>query len=498
MARKNRAKNAPATQRFSDGITNPLLRIGNYTRNTFSATFYGPEFSSLNRTQLEWAYQSSWLCGLAVDILAEDMTREGIELKGIDPELAERLEAQFDNKGIWGDLTDTIKWSRLYGGSIAVMLIDGEDMSTPLNIAGLSRGSFKGLYALDRWQVMPSNDLVQELGRDFGKPVSYEILPGVSGFQLPGKNAKVHHSRVLRFDGVTLPFYLRQAYQYWGASVLERVFPRIKAFDEATQSAAQLLSKVYLRYYKVKGLRQVLTNEQAAKGFRRQMDVVREMQGIEGMTVGDAEDDFQTFSYTFAGLPDVLLQFGQQVSGAIGVPLVRLFGQSPVGFNSTGEMDLRLYYDDVKRQQDASLRENLKRLLKVMYASETGRPADADMSFEFRPLWQLRAETQATTAQTNAATIMQAFDAQLISAPRALEELKRQSAVTGIFSTITDEEIQEAREQEDVEPPELGAMNEVQADPIGEVVQAATVEDRTANPSDREGVPGRDKPADAG
>ena len=496
MAKKSRAKSTDR-QKFNDGIMNPLLRVGDYTRNTFSATHYAPQFLSLNRTQLEWAYQSSWLCGLAVDILAEDMTREGIELKGIDPELAERLEAQFDNKGIWGDLTDTIKWSRLYGGSIAVMLIDGDDMSQPLDPKSIAKGSFKGLYALDRWQVMPSPNLVQKLGRDFGKPVSYEILPGVSGFQLPGKNAQVHHSRVLRFDGVTLPFYLRQSYQFWGASILERVLPRIRAFDEATQSAAQLLSKVFLRYYRVKGLRDILTNEVAARGFKRQMDVVREMQGIEGMTLGDIEDDFQTFNYSFQGLPDVLLQFGQQVSGAIGVPLVRLFGQSPVGFNSTGEMDLRLYYDDVKRQQDAVLRENLKRLLRVMYVSMTGEMPDSALTFEFRPLWQLRAEVQATTAQSNVATIMQAYDSQLISAPRALEELKKQSAVTGIFSTITDEEIEEAEEQEDVAPPEFGGMNEeTQGLPAGGMVPEAALEGRQADHPDRPGVPGREEPGD--
>jgi hypothetical protein len=36
----------------------------------------------------------------------------------------------------------------------------------------------------------------------------------------------------------------------------------------------------------------------------------------------------------------VLLQFAQQLSGALNIPLTRLFGQSPAGMNSTGEGDL--------------------------------------------------------------------------------------------------------------------------------------------------------------
>jgi hypothetical protein len=47
------------------------------------------------------------------------------------------------------------------------------------------------------------------------------------------------------------------------------------------------------------------------------------------MTLMDKSDDFQTHSYSFAGIADVILRFAEQVSGATGIPLVRLFGQSP-------------------------------------------------------------------------------------------------------------------------------------------------------------------------
>ena len=79
-------------------------------------------------------------------------------------------------------------------------------------------------------------------------------------------------------------------------------------FDLATEGAAQLLSKAYLRFYKVEGLRDILTNDLAAKGFLKQMDYIRMFQGIEGMTIGDSSDDFQTMQYTFTGIPEVMLQ----------------------------------------------------------------------------------------------------------------------------------------------------------------------------------------------
>ena len=85
------------TQRFADGVSNALLRVGQNTPNTFQKTRYVQEFKSLERNQLEWAYQGSWICGLAVDIIAEDMTREGVDIKASDPTVVDKINTQMDD-----------------------------------------------------------------------------------------------------------------------------------------------------------------------------------------------------------------------------------------------------------------------------------------------------------------------------------------------------------------------------------------------------------------
>jgi phage-related protein (TIGR01555 family) len=459
---RNNKRVGRRTQRFADGVSNALLRIGPNTQNTFQKTRYIPEFKSMERNQLEWAYQGSWICGLAVDIIAEDMTREGVDIKASDPAVVDKINTQMDDLGVWNSLCDAIKWSRLYGGSIAVMLIDGDDMSKPLG--KIRPGSFKGLYVLDRWQLDQTlGSTVQTLGADFGKPEFYTIVSGSSDVSIPSQ--RIHYSRVIRFEGRRLPYNIRRAYNGWGASILETVFDRIAMFDLATEGAAQLLSKAYLRYYKVEGLRDILTNDLAAKGFLKQMDYIRMFQGIEGMTLGDSSDDFQTMTYTFTGIPEVMLQIGQQISGAIGVPLVRLFGQSPTGFNSTGESDLRTYYDNVKHDQDSDLRPGMKRLLNVMYESEMGTPPGDDFSFEFKSLWQMTNEQKAQAATGMAGAIIQALQADAITTSVAMKELRKLSDVIGLFSSISDEDIDEAEEMDNgLMPPALGGMNEGQVE----------------------------------
>lgn len=167
--------------------------------------------------------------------------------------------------------------------------------------------------------------------------------------------------------------------------------------------------------------------------------------------------------YTFTGIPEVMLQIGQQISGAIGVPLVRLFGQSPTGFNSTGESDLRTYYDNVKHDQDSDLRPGMKRLLNVMYESEMGTPPADDFSFEFKSLWQMTNEQKAQAATGMAGAIIQALQADAITPSVAMKELRKLSDVIGLFSSITDEDIDEAEEADNgLMPPTFGGLNEGQ------------------------------------
>ena len=53
---RNNKRVGRRTQRFADGVSNALLRIGPNTQNTFQKTRYIPEFKSMERNQLEWAY----------------------------------------------------------------------------------------------------------------------------------------------------------------------------------------------------------------------------------------------------------------------------------------------------------------------------------------------------------------------------------------------------------------------------------------------------------
>lgn len=462
MSRKNRSNrgNAPAKTAapasgkawsVGDSFANFEARVGFGTGNQTSASGYQFDFISRNRVQLEAMYRSSWIVGQAVDVVAEDMTRAGIDHEGeIDPGDTAKLDREFERMVLWDRICDTSKWSRLYGGAVAVMLIDGQNMNTPLRPETVGKGQFKGLLVLDRWLVQPTlQDLVQDFGPDFGMPKFYDVVADSMAL----KRQRIHHSRVLRLDGVDLPYWQRVSENLWGQSVIERLFDRLIAFDSTTAGAAQLVYKAHLRTYKVEGLRDIIaTGGPALEGLLKQIDMIRRFQSNEGMTLMDSKDEFEAHQYAFSGLDNVLLQFGQQLSGALGIPLVRLFGQSPSGMNATGESDLKTYYDNIKQQQERRLSGPLTRMMSVLFQSVLGSPMPDDYNFQFRHLLQLSEVERADVAQKNTDTVLSAYDAGIISQQTALQELRQSSEVTGIWSNITDELINGA----DDELPEPG------------------------------------------
>lgn len=442
----------------ADSFVNLAARLGYGAGSLQDHASFTVDYVSRIPSTLEAAYRSNWLCGKVIDAYAQDMTRAGIEIlsDGMDPDDVEQMHEDIERLKIWHELTDAVKWGRLYGGGIVVMLIDGQDLSTPLRLDTVGKDQFKGLLALDRWQVDPTlGELVTEYGPELGMPKYYRVTPAAKALI----NEKIHHSRVIRIDGLELPFRQRLAENGWGQSVLERLWDRVIAFDSTTEGAAQLVYKAHLRTLKIDKLREIVaTGGAALAGLKKQIEFMRSSQTNEGMTVLDGTDEFETHTYTFAGLDDLLLQFGQQLSGATGIPLVRLFGQSPAGLNSSGESDLRTYYDNVAQEQDQKLRPGLNKVLELAHRSTFGKPLPEGFGFEFVPLWQLTEDQKADVLAKKTAAICDAYNAGIVSWSVALKELRQAARVTGVFTNITDEDINEAEsapppgELEDIDP----------------------------------------------
>jgi phage-related protein (TIGR01555 family) len=172
-------------------------------------------------------------------------------------------------------------------------------------------------------------------------------------------------------EGDSLPFQQAQTENGWGMSVVERIFERIQAFDTATVGTTQLIHKAHLRTYSIENCARYWLPVVTWKGADAHLDMIREFQTIEGMTSWTV----RTSSRRTAIRSLVwLMSFCALLSRfpALRVSLVRLFGQSPAGFN-TGDGDLENYYSRVNSLQERRLRRHIRWLLDISWRSLFGQ-----------------------------------------------------------------------------------------------------------------------------
>ena len=442
--------------KVGDSFENFAARLGIGAENYATQSTYGFNPITRIRTLLEWMYRGSWLVGKAVDCIPQDMCKRGIKFVGIqDLKRIEGLKHGIRRYGLWQSVMMTLTWARLYGGAICVMMIKGQDVSTPLRVETIKKGQLQGFLVLDRWMVEPSlEDLVTDMDdADLGKPRFYTITADAPA--LP--RLRVHHSRVMRFVGVELPYWQMIAENMWGMSVLERLYDRLVAFDSATQGASQLMYRADIRTYSVEGLRKIIAaGGPAYDALIAQIKHNSLWQANERMFIIDSADKFERQQYAFSGISDTILQFGQQISGAIDIPLTRLFGQSPAGMNATGESDLITYYDGIQQRQETDLRPRLGKPLRAIARSE-GIDDDGITDYAFTPLWQLTEEQKSVIAEKTTAMVIASTEAGLTSEKTALKELRSQSGLTGYWTQITDEDIDKA---DDRTPPSQAEVAE--------------------------------------
>ncbi len=187
-------------------------------------------------------YRESWLAMRIIDMPSEDMTRAWYKLNtnldAVDIAALRKLEAKHS---IRQELANAIRWARLYGGSLALMAIRGDEdrLDQPLLPEDIFPGSFQGLLVLDRTMGLePSLELVSDLeDPDFGLPAYYTV-----NIELDNRHTvRIHHSRLLRFVGRELPYAETVSESYWGASEMEHIWDELQKRNATSANIAQLV-----------------------------------------------------------------------------------------------------------------------------------------------------------------------------------------------------------------------------------------------------------------
>lgn len=371
----------------------------------------------LNQPTLEAMYRGNWLARKIVDIVPDDMTREWRTWQA-DEAQVEAIEEVEKRLGLQSKVTLALQWARLYGGAAIYIGTKDVDTSQELLPERISKDGIKFLHVLSRHELNPGdieNDLMSPF---FGQPKFYELANGLGG------QFKIHRTRIVPFFAMEIPG-ARQTNEQWSDPVLQVVNDAVMNATSSEQHIASLLPEMKTDVISVPGLSEILSTPDGTSRLTNRFALAATLKSLHNVLLLEggpesAAEKWETRQLNFAGLPDLAKLYLQIAAGAADIPVTRLLGQSPAGMNSTGESDVRNYYDNLSSRQKNELSQTLYHLDEMVIRCALGsRPAE--VYYVWAPLWQMSEKEKAEVAKSKAET-SKIYDGMGIFAPEALAE----------------------------------------------------------------------------
>lgn len=384
----------------ADGFVNLMTKYGT-SKDTSEQYKFAPE-PQIPDNLLTMFYEGNGLFSKIIDAPADEAMKHGFTLEDVsDHKIIDFYQEAMEELDFEETAMTALKWARLYGGSIAVMLInDGRGLEEPLDWRNIK--SIDDIRVYDRSIIQPDyvsmysytpDDPFRTRGSRLGLPERYQVFSKYGSFT-------VHDSRCLVFRNGILPEGASNSvYQFWGQPEYVRINKAIRDAEVAHGSAPKLLDRSVQAIYKMRDLSAELATEEGEERLLRRLQIIDMARGMMNSIAIDSEGeeyDFRTFQ--FSGVNDVIGASCNMLSAVTNIPQVILFGQKVGGLGNGDDTSMENWYSYVERIQRRMVKSNLRYLFSILFQAglSTGEVDEVPkIKIKFNPLWSLSEAEQA-------------------------------------------------------------------------------------------------------
>jgi len=401
-----------------DGWENELTGLGLVSSDKRMSTNIGDP-TILSQGVVENLFDDDYLARKIVALPAQESTRVGITITPTETLTAEKiseLNKITDKKlQLWKYIRRGLKWSRLYGGGVVVMIVDdGLDSSEPVNINGIK--AIRGLYDLNRYQIEPIGYQVDPTKPGFGEPELYRLnyvpIYGSQQLTIPNRNpsmAKFHRSRLMLFDGIEVPQIIRDRNNGWGNSVLQATYSVLRNYWNSKDGAASLVSDFAQAVFKIKNLHSKVASESNSVVAQRMQIINLARSMIKAVVIDTEGEEFERKTTPVTGLADLLDRMERDLVASSEMPHTILFGDSPSGLGATGNHEMEVWKDWIAAYQESEIRPELDTFYFYVSNASEYKVGGEEIAYEFNSLWQMsddeKAKIRKTIAEADALNI---------------------------------------------------------------------------------------------
>lgn len=381
---------ASGTVTVNDGMANVAAGLGAVNAKTqhIYAVHNDPH-------QLEMTYRGSTWFRKIVDTPATDSTRAWRQwnAKTDDITKIEKTEKRLQLKR---KVRDALILQRLLGGAVIIPTGLPGNSEKPLRMESISVDSIKSLTLLNRYQVQ-TEGVIEDINSPWhGQPKFYVINDG------DGRSTKIHPSRVARFSERRFT-HQNTGDDGWGDSIWLRMSDSIQNSETGAAVLTALLTEAKIDIVQMPDLATNMSTERQEQALIRRFNIATQLKSITNTLLMDKDDQWTQKTVNFSNLPETVLTLLQIMCGAASMPMTKLLGSQAKGLNNGGDIDLKIYYDDISSDQELELDPAMAGLNEMLVRSALGRYDDT-IWHTWSPLYQMSEKEESEVEERYAKT----------------------------------------------------------------------------------------------
>lgn len=403
--------------RFCDAWINPVASLNSNNSIT--------QFTTFNLKRLSYAECANLAIDTiivkAISTITNEIFNKRGDFKIISQNVAYAekiildLEDELAKLDFWNVLSRYASNSLIYGVSFLYIQTKETKLAGELyhnfETASHSNNHIDRLKVVEPWCVgVSSVQSANPLNDDYMNPSVWFV----------GGAGEVHRSRLIPLSFFEVPNIIKPVFNYGGVSLCQLM----KDYVKDAEGIRMALSDLFLRF------RSMIIKSPKVRTDLREAQVrakaMAEQQNNLGIILlSDNEEYYETIT-NINGLDKLQAQAYENMCIASHMPATKLLGISPSGFNSTGEFDLKNYYDTISGFQNNIIKPVLLEIAQIVLWN---MGVDATLDFDFAPLEKQNQKEMAEIDNLTADYLTKINDLGIVTSEQLFEIARKKGIV---------------------------------------------------------------------
>ena len=317
----------------------------------------------------------------AIDVITREIFKSGG--KWISAHLdIDNFEMVLNSLDFYNKITLAVQRALEYGGAFIYINTDDTNLSLPLyiNEKTASTNKITGLTVIEPWQAAPVQvNSFNPLKANYMEPDLWWVL---------GASTTVHKTRLIPIVFYSVPDLIKPLYNYLGLPLSFYMKNYVSNADTVRQSISDLVLRFRTKIIKTTAQKIADPQTQARVKYMNATS-----NNLATLLLAKDEEWIETVT-SLSGMDNLLSQMYELMTASTrGIPVTKLLGLSPRGFNATGEYDENNFYDVIDGYAKSVVIPVMEKVAEYILCFKAGILDEP--KYEFNPRKQIRPKEQA-------------------------------------------------------------------------------------------------------